>query len=186
MYQGRLFKGGGMRFWTLKLGYFGFSIFCCFVAQAGTAQSKETVGWQEKVKIYPGNIVIQGKLDTGADFSSLNAANIEQFEKDNRKWARFEIANRYGNKITIEKPVLREALVKRHSGKPQKRMVIRLGICVGQHYMEADVNLVDRSQFETQMLIGRSYLAGNLIIDPSMTFTSEPNCKVGGKPGSKS
>lgn len=147
------------------------------LAAAAQAQSKQTVGWLEKVKLYPGNIVVHGKLDTGADYSSINAAKLEQFEKDGERWVRFEVSNRYGNKVTLEKQVLREAMVKKHFGKPEKRLVVRLGICVGSRYMEADVNLVDRSQFETQMLIGRSFLAGNIVVDPATTFTTEPSCK---------
>lgn len=160
--------------------------FCIAGSSPSHAQNKQTVGWLEKIKLYPGNIIVHGKLDSGADYSSINASKLEQFEKEGAKWVRFEVANRYGNKVTMEKKVLREALVKKHFGNPTKRLVVRLGICVGTHYMEADVNLVDRSQFETQMLIGRSFLAGNLVIDPSMTFTAEPSCKRdGGKKESK-
>ncbi|MBX7137258.1 MAG: RimK/LysX family protein [Oligoflexia bacterium] len=145
------------------------------------AQEKESVGWQEKVRIYPANIVVHCKIDTGADYSSLNASNIEEIEKSGKQWIRFEITNRYGNKATIERELVRTALIKRHGSKPDKRPVIRLGICIGTKYMEADVNLVNRSNFETQMLIGRSFLAGNVVVDPAMTFTAEPACKGGMK-----
>jgi hypothetical protein len=76
----------------------------------------------------------------------------------------------------VEKQVRRTALIKRHGGKNQRRAVIRLGICLGSTYMEEDVNLTDRTHFDYQMLVGRSFLAGNAIIDPSLTYTTEPNC----------
>lgn len=158
---------------------FIFLAVLCTVSGALYAQEKESVGWQEKVRIYPANIVVHCKIDTGADYSSLNASKIEQIQKDGKDWIRFEITNRYGNKATIERELVRTALIKRHGSKPDKRPVIRLGICIGTKYMEADVNLVNRSNFETQMLIGRSFLAGNIVVDPAMTFTVEPSCKGG-------
>jgi hypothetical protein len=48
---------------------------------------------------------------------------------------------------------------------------------LGDFYREAEVNLVDRSGFNYQMLIGRSFLAGNLIVDPSIKYTTKPICK---------
>lgn len=154
-----------------------------FLASAlAHAQSKPVVGWVEKVALSPGNLVVQAKLDTGADHSSLNASNLREFERDGRKWVKFVVSNSYGQSAEIAQEVQRVAMIKTHSGKIQKRDVIRLGICLGKTYMEADVNLVDRTKFDYQMLVGRTFLAGNVVIDPSTTFTSEPNCKGKTKP----
>ena len=142
------------------------------------AEEKEVVGWVEKVKIFPSNLIVQGKLDTGADYSSLSALRIEEYEKNGEPWVKFSLKNRYGEEKEINERVLRTALIKRHGGKaPQKRPVIRLAICLGSHYMETDVNLVDRSNFDYQLLIGRNYLAGNVMVDPSSTYMAEPSCK---------
>lgn len=149
-----------------------------FAGLAGvSAQEKPLVGWVEKVRISPGGIVVHAKLDTGADYSSLNATDVEAFDKNGREMVRFSIRSRYGETVKIEKEVQRVAVIKRHSTKDQKRKVIRLGICLGATYMEADVNLVDRSKFDYQMLIGRNFLAGNAVVDPAITLTSEPSCK---------
>jgi hypothetical protein len=139
---------------------------------------RPVAGWAERVKIFPGDIIVHAKLDTGADNSSLNAAHVFEFVKEGKdRWVRFEVINRYGKKAIIEAPVLRIARIKRAGGNTQKRMVIRLKICLGKEYMEADVNLVDRSDFDFQMLIGRSFLGGNALIDPSSSFLLEPECK---------
>ncbi len=141
------------------------------------AQTKIVLGWAEKVKIYPTDTVIHAKLDTGSDYSSLNASDIEEFNKEKQKWVRFTLLNRYGHRVVLEREIKRFAMIKRHGTKNQRRAVIRLGICAGTTYMEEDVNLVDRSKFEYQMLVGRSFLAGVATIDPAVTFTSEPDCK---------
>jgi hypothetical protein len=57
------------------------------------------------------------------------------------------------------------------------RPVIRLGICLGNVYKEVEVNLQDRSKFNYQMLIGRSYLKNSFLVDASATFTVETNCQ---------
>ena len=54
--------------------------------------------------------------------------------------------------------------------------MVLLGICVGAYYREVEVNLVDRSKFKYPLLVGRSFLSGALIVDPSKTYAVEPNC----------
>ena len=57
------------------------------------AEEKHIAGWIERVSIYPGNIKIKAKLDTGAKISSLNAKNLEQFKRNGDTWVRFEVLN---------------------------------------------------------------------------------------------
>ncbi len=140
------------------------------------AQQKINVGWVEKVKLKPGDVVIQAKMDTGADYSSLNASNIVEIFKEGKKWVRFDVLSRYGQQVTLLRELVRIAHVKQIGGKTHKRKVVLLGICVGNKYLEADVSLIDRSRFKYHMLVGRNFLAGNAIVDASSSFTSEPDC----------
>jgi hypothetical protein len=136
----------------------------------------QIVGWIEKVRLYPGNFVVHAKLDSGAEYSSLHAGNLQEFQRDGRRWVRFDLTNREGQKITMERPLLREATIKRHFLKAQKRPVIKLGICLGRIYQETEVNLVDRSGFLYRMLIGRKFMEGLVAIDPAAKYTVEPSC----------
>ena len=43
--------------------------------------------------------------------------------------------------------------------------------------MEEEIALADRSHLDYEMLVGRNFLAGNIIVDPSKTFTVEPSCE---------
>lgn len=142
------------------------------------AQEKVLLGWVEKVLINPGNIEIDAKLDTGADYSSLDAPGLTEFELNGKPWVRFEVRDQNGKISTIEREVKKITRVKSHHGKGQKRKVVRIGICLGKIYKETDVNLVDRTEFDYQLLIGRTFLAGNAIIDPSVSFTTHPTCKI--------
>jgi hypothetical protein len=73
--------------------------------------------------------------------------------------------------------VRRSAFIKRHAGKSVERAVVRLGLCLGSHYMEEEVSLVAREKFSHQMLVGRSFLAGNVLVDSAVNYTVEPNCQ---------
>lgn len=146
---------------------------------------RPTVGWIEKVSLSPGRIVLNAKMDTGADYSSLHAHDIQEFDREGVTWVKFDVMDRVGKHHVLEQPVIRTSLIKKPSGKHQRRNVIRLGICLGTTYMKADVNLVDRSDFKLQMLVGRNFLSGSFSIDPAVSFTSEPYCPEQDRPAPK-
>jgi hypothetical protein len=144
---------------------------------SGFCGEKQLVGRIERVKIHPGNLIIHAKLDTGAKNSSLHATNITKFKRKGENWIRFDVMNNSGAKVTLERKVERAVWIKRKKGESRKRMAIRLGICLGNLYKEVEVNLVDRRKFLHRMLIGRSFMRGDIIVDPSIRYTVEPNCK---------
>jgi hypothetical protein len=134
-------------------------------------------GWVENVSIFPGNFKIKAKLDTGARNSSLNAKHIEEVERDGEKWLRFELKNWKGRTQSFEARVIRTATIKQHETQSVTRPVIRLGICLGNVYKEVEVNLQDRSKFNYQLLIGRSYLRNSILVDASATFKVRTDCQ---------
>ena len=152
-----------------------------FIPPAG-AHEKTVVGWLEKVWIDPGDVLVHAKLDTGARHSSLNAPEIMEFDRNGEKWVRFTVRSQDGKKVTLERKIHRIATVKRKGASSQKRPVVMLGICLGNYFKEVEVNLVDRSSFLYQMLIGRSFMKDALIIDPSVKYTTRPHCTEGTKP----
>jgi hypothetical protein len=148
------------------------------MALPAAAGEKAVTGWIEKVRIYPGNFIVHAKLDSGAEYSSLDASNMQIFERDGKTWVRFDLEEkREGKKLTMERALLRWAPIKRHNQEPQRRPVITLGLCLGNIYKETEVNLIDRKNYQYRMLIGRKFMEGAVIIDPSAKYTVEPECK---------
>ena len=133
-------------------------------------------GYLEKVLIEPQAFPMQAKLDTGADNSSLNANIIERFERDGKPWIAFVVESIDGRELRLEKPVIRTARIKSHLGKAQSRPVVEIGFCIGGISRSVPVSLVDRTKFKYNLLIGRSFAAGHMLIDPSKKFTTAPNC----------
>ncbi len=140
-----------------------------------TVANKAIVGWVEMAKLNHHDFPIQAKVDSGADNTSLNANHVH-FEKDGKKWVRFDVTNHEGKTIKIEKPVIKTARIKKKTGGHQMRDVIRIEICLGHIKKEVNVNLVDRSHFKYQLLIGRSFLRPDFLIDSNAKYTVQPDC----------
>lgn len=134
------------------------------------------VGWVEMVRIHPGDMVLKAKVDTGAKNSSISARRVEEFKRNDRPWVRFEIDDSRGQRLQLELPLEREAKVRRHFGKRQTRPVVKLGVCLGKTYKDVEVTLVNREGFLYPMLVGRSFLKRDLLVDVSATFTEAPTC----------
>src|SRR5690606_34437422 len=101
---------------------------------AGSAHASsppEPVGWVETARIFPGDMRIMAKLDTGALSSSINAHDITEFERNGRRWVRFTVVNRAGDRQTMELPLVRNVLIKEHGGEKDQRPVVKMGICIG-------------------------------------------------------
>lgn len=143
--------------------------------------AKQVVGWVETVGVSPANTLVKAKIDTGADSSSLHCDCITPYERDGDSWVRFTITDIDGELVSYEKKVVRTVKVKRHFGDVQKRIVVRMGLCIGDQYGETDVSLVDRSGFNYDLLIGRKYLKDKFIVDPARTFTVQPQCSTAEK-----
>lgn len=141
--------------------------------------SQQTIaGYLERVALVEHDLVLKARLDTGATLSSLNALDLERFERDGQDWVRFDVRDPEDKqqRITLEHPVKRNIRIVQHSGKHQLRPVIELTLCVGEQLRRADVSLVDRSQFTYQLLVGRNHLRNALLIDPGRRYLLEPEC----------
>lgn len=154
-----------------------FIMLFLMAATPAASQKKRVVGLIEQVMIFPGNFMMTAKLDTGAKTSSLGAARIQEFERKGEPWVRFQVEIRKGITKTLERKMLRVVRIRRHNHRIQRRPAIMLGICLGDYYGEVEVNLVDRRGFNYALLIGRTFIRGNFIVDPSLKFTTPPRCR---------
>ena len=146
------------------------------MALPAAAAEKIVMGWIEKVRLYPGNFVVDAKLDTGAEYCSLDATNITKFNRDGQEWVRFEVNDHHG---------------KDHHGAPP--------VAPGHH--QAAFRQVPEAAGDPAAGLRRQRLQGNrsqsggshrvsiphahrpevygrrLIIDPAAKHTVEPTCQ---------
>ena len=149
------------------------------IGSGSVAADKAMVGWVERVRIYPGDFEVYAKIDTGAKTSSLNAPNMKVFRRGDEDWVSFEVTNRRGKTRKFEEKIVRTSKIRRHGGNIQQRPVVMLGICVGSVFQKTQVNLIDRKNFNYQMLIGRRFLSKQVVVDPGRTFIATPSCNRG-------
>lgn len=135
------------------------------------SHEKQVMGWLETIFLQPGNLKVTAKLDTGAKTSSVHASKIEHFSKADNPWVRFTFSpDKDSDSIRIERPLIRTAIIKERLSGSSKRDVVTLTFCKNGKDYETEFTLNDRSNFNYPVLLGRSFLAGNVLVDSSATF----------------
>ena len=108
-------------------------VFCLVSRSAptGAAETSVVAGWAETVRIYPGGVLINAKLDSGANTSSLHVRKPAIYKRNGQDWIKFEFRNRRNVTTLIDRPIVRIARIKEAGGVLQQRPVITIGICLG-------------------------------------------------------
>ena len=129
--------------------------------------------------LFPGKgLLMEAKLDTGAETSSLDARDIEAFERDDEPWVRFRIeGERDGQPESqvVERPILRRVKI-RGAGGVDHRYVVRMQLCIGHQAYEEQFTLRDRSRMAYPVLLGRRTLEHLGAVDVRRQHTHEAAC----------
>ncbi len=138
-------------------------------------QGMRIIGEVEPVTIVKAGLTLPARIDTGATTSSLDARDIQRFERDGKKWVRFMLVDRRsGKKVKIEGRLTRTVEITRHGTGPQYRPVVKLKAILGQAELYREFSLTDRSAFTYPVLIGRNFLQGEFIVDVTRKNTTTP------------
>jgi hypothetical protein len=130
---------------------------------------KLVVGALEEIWLPDLKFALTARIDTGAETSSLDARNIELFERDGRRWVRFEVNNPgTGQPESLERRLRRTVGVHQPgTAEPTRRPVVRMGVVIGRSNQTAEFTLSDRSHLGYQVLIGRNILKDVMVVDVS-------------------
>jgi hypothetical protein len=139
--------------------------------------TRAVLGWMEKAIVFPGELELQAKLDTGRLGSSIAAYEIQRFTKNKKSWVKFLLKDRYGKKASIERKILRHSTLKSRSGKIYTEYVVELGFCMGGKYFEDELSLSSSIDQSYEIRLGRQSLEGHYQVDPAVTYTTKPDCK---------
>lgn len=135
--------------------------------------AKLVVGRVEKVHIYPSDLVMNARIDTGAETSSINAEAITEFERDGKKWVRFTLFDEKTNAPYImERRVIRRVRILQSSQEDgyEKRVVVTLKITIGDKKELSEFTLTSREHMQFPILIGRNVLQDLIIVDVSEKY----------------
>jgi len=153
---------------------------------ATSAHDVMTLGWLERIRLQPWDIVVKAKLDTGAKTGAIHATHVERFSRDGEKWVRFSLSldhrDPHSDTILVEKPIARDTTIKlRGTSKNDSRPTVKLDFCLGGGRYEGLFTLMNRSKFNYPVLLGRRFLANLTVIDPAARYTTEPTCPASKK-----
>jgi len=132
------------------------------------------IGWREWVG-FPdlGIPQIKAKVDTGARTSCLHAFLVEPFERNGVAWVRFDIhPNQRSSKdvLSCAAPVLDRRLVRDSGGHEELRYVIETTVSIGDRMHAVEVTLTDRDSMKFRVLLGRTAMSGQYIVDPDSSY----------------
>lgn len=131
--------------------------------------NKQLVGEIEEVWFPQLGLTLLGRIDTGATTASLDARNIQIFERDGEQWVRFSVNNpETGTEMEFERKRVRKVrITQSNSDTPERRPVVELQVKIGGISQLAEFTLSDRSHLDYQTLIGRNILRDVMLVDVS-------------------
>ncbi len=133
---------------------------------------KLVVGRTENVRLTPPGHIFPARIDTGATTSSLDARDLEAFERDGDPWVRFKLKDTEEDKLyEIEKTVVRHVrILQASSPESERRPVIELQFQLGGIKMVEEFNLEERGHLTHKVLIGRNILRDLMVVDVAQKF----------------
>lgn len=158
--------------------WFVGSLSCVIALAPAPCMAAEPViaGWIENAWLEGSAIKVRAKLDTGAKSSSINAPDRTLFSRGGEDWLRFRLSNIDGASIEIERRIIRHVRIRRAGADTETRPVIALTVCVAGQTAEAEFTVADRTGMDYQILIGRSFLAGTMLVDSGRTYLGSGRC----------
>ncbi|MEL6956415.1 MAG: 30S ribosomal protein S6--L-glutamate ligase [Pseudomonadota bacterium] len=132
------------------------------------------LGWEEWLALPGlGLPAIKAKVDTGARTSALHASVIEPFGPPERPQVRFLIQpdpNDPSLEVTCSAPVVDRRNVTSSNGETELRYVISARLEMGGREWDVEVTLTNRENMSYRMLLGRTAIVDDMVVDPNQSF----------------
>ncbi|RUR27242.1 ATP-dependent zinc protease [Vreelandella andesensis] len=153
--------------------------------------NKALLGRSEWVGLPSVGTYLKARIDSGANTSSLSAADITRFERDGENWVRFKLALNDDDVVVdrvrdewIETPIVRRVRIVQASGE-DSRPVISLLMTLGPIRENVEFTLNDRTHLDYPVLLGRRFMMDIATIDVAQTYRYERPEFPGGEPADK-
>jgi hypothetical protein len=137
-----------------------------------TQRALLTFGWREWLGLPELGIgAIRAKIDSGARSSALHVDRLEFAFADGREWAEFSIAPGGGAApLHCSAAVIDRRPVTDSGGHRTERVFIRTALRAGPLHFPIEINLTSRRNMLFPMLLGRTAMAGRILVDPAASF----------------
>lgn len=134
------------------------------------------LGWREWVGLPALRLpLIKAKVDTGARTSTLHAFYVEAFPSSGGDFVRFGVHPLRGRsdvEVHCKAQILDRRVVCDSGGHREQRYVILTSLAIGGCIWPIEVTLTNRENMLFRMLLGRTAIAGNGVVDPRRSFVA--------------
>lgn len=135
---------------------------------------RQVLGWREWLALPELGIpAIKAKIDTGARTSALHAASVETVRRDGVELVRFHVhpvRSRPDIVVSGEAPILDRRVVSDSGGHREQRIFVRTRLVAGEMEWPIEINLTDRETMLFPMLLGRTAMAGRVVVEPEQSY----------------
>lgn len=129
------------------------------------------IGFAELLDLPKWGIVgLRGKIDTGARTSALHVSNIREIGNGRVGFDVRLHRKKVDRTVHVEAKILRRGRVRPSSGDAQTRLFVATTLRIGPIEREIELSLVDREQMIYRMLVGRTALGHEFLVDPGRRY----------------
>ena len=160
----------------VTIGLLGLTSSGCFSSAGSTTgpSAKRTIGATANVVVEGTDLILDARVDTGAQTTSIDAEQVEIADEapspeDNLgKTVRFLVTPHTGEPTWVEATISGQTVVMTANDQSHPRYEVLLNLRVKDHAKQVAVTLNDRSRLDHPMLIGRNFLIDDYVVDVSL------------------
>jgi hypothetical protein len=128
------------------------------------------IGWREYVDVPEWRIRgILAKIDTGARTSAIDVADIEELGQSRVRFHVVMSRQHRDRRVAIEARVKRRTCVRSSLGHVEPRLIIEATLRIGPVLKRVELGLVCRKRLRCRMLLGRTALDSDFLVDSGRT-----------------
>jgi hypothetical protein len=134
--------------------------------QLDDGQGRHLIGWREYVSFPDWGVTgVKAKIDTGARTSALHVENIQLIDDHHIQFD--VVVNRYDpvTHVSTVAKISRRTQIRPSTGVPQRRYIVQTVMAIGSVRKVVELSLVSRKHMICRMLLGRTALAGDFLVD---------------------
>ena len=145
------------------------------------------IGWKEWVSLPEWGIHhLSAKSDTGASGSAIDVARVRELGEGR---VRFDVILDRGERTrtqTVEADILGRVKIRSSNGARAERFRVRTTVRIGGIEKKADFTLVCRRRMIHRVLLGRTFLDRDFLVDSHAKYLLSPHASRSGKTAHRS
>lgn len=145
-------------------------------------RGRTLIGISERIDLPDWDVSqLRAKIDTGARTSALHVDAVEVLPGDRARFSVVLHRKHTDRRVVVEAPIVRRARVRSSSGRAEERIFVATTMRLGPVEKLIEVSLASREPMIYRMLLGRSALHHDFVVDPSHRYLQSPAKKPSSK-----